>query len=191
MRLYVETAEMFKLAESSSLNINDETFTEIYNTYWEKVFTICYKNTDDLEVAKELVQDIFKSLWERRDTLEINTSYERYLLRAAKLKVFEYIRNKQLRAQHLRCVAEHSQKHSNITEDTIMQRSLSETLEMLVERLPQHCRQIFQMRHQRGLTNREIAGLLTISERTVEYHWANALKLLKKKLDGKYNADLS
>lgn len=191
MRPYAETTEMSEVAESLSLTINEATFTEIYNKYWEKVFAICYRNTDDLEIAKELVQEIFKSLWERRHTLEINTSYERYLLRSAKLKVFEHIRNKQLRAQHLKCVAQHSQKHSNITEDTVMQRSLSETLEQLVERLPLHCRRIFQMRHQKGMTNREIAGRLTISERTVEYHMANALKLLKTKLGRNYNSDLS
>src|SRR5690606_6227853 len=93
--------EMLEIAESPSLTINETTFTEIYNNYWEKVFTICYKHTDDLEVAKELVQDIFKSLWERRHSLEINTSYERYLLRSAKLKVFEHIRNKQLRSRNV------------------------------------------------------------------------------------------
>lgn len=101
MPQHAEIIEMLEIAESPSLTINETTFTEIYNNYWEKVFTICYKHTDDLEVAKELVQDIFKSLWERRHSLEINTSYERYLLRSAKLKVFEHIRNKQLRSRNV------------------------------------------------------------------------------------------
>ena len=89
---------MFEIDAPLTKSINEATFTEVYNTCWEKVFAICYNHTHDVEVAKELVQEIFKSLWERRENLQINVSLERYLLRAAKLKVSEYSRNKQLRA---------------------------------------------------------------------------------------------
>ncbi|WP_437921251.1 RNA polymerase sigma-70 factor [Sphingobacterium sp. LRF_L2] len=173
-----------------TLSINESTFTEVYNTSWEKVFTICYSHTDDVEVAKELVQDIFKSLWERRETLQINSCLERYVLRAAKLKVFEHIRNKQLRAEHLKVVAKGSIKESNITEDTIMHRALSETVEHIVGKLPTHCQRIFRMSHEKGMTNKEIANQLFVSERTVEYHLANALKQLKHKL-GRYASTTS
>ncbi|NGM63354.1 RNA polymerase sigma-70 factor [Sphingobacterium sp. SGG-5] len=162
--------------------INEETFTQAYNDCWEKVFCICHKHVGDMEIAKELVQDIFKSVWERRETLYIDTCIERYLLRCAKLKVFEYIRNKQIRSEHLKYITEVQEKDSNITEDTIMHNALSETLDGLVATLPLKCQNVFRLSREKGLTNKEIAYHLIISERTVEHHLSNALKLLKSKL---------
>lgn len=103
--------------ESTAAPLDEISFTDLYNVYWENVFAICYAHVEDVEVAKEMVQDIFKSVWERRDTLAITHSVKRYLLRSAKLKVFEYIRNKQIRTTHLQRLAEEGRQRSNATED--------------------------------------------------------------------------
>ena len=68
-------------------------FEKCYNLYWEKVYAVCYNNILKIELAQGMTQDIFKSIWERRDTLQIK-NMEHYLVRSAKMKVFEYFRNK-------------------------------------------------------------------------------------------------
>ncbi|WP_229207903.1 RNA polymerase sigma-70 factor [Dyadobacter beijingensis] len=162
--------------------MNDSSFTNIYNEYWEKVFVVCYSNLKDVEVAKELTQEIFKSIWERRHQLVFTESVERYLVRSAKLKVFEYIRNKQIRVAHLRNIATANTGHANVTEDLVMHQHLSDRLKALIDGLPGHCQRVFRMSREQGMTNKEIAGILVISERTVEYHLSNALRLLRSGL---------
>src|SRR5258708_29149835 len=69
---------------------NDAAFTEIYNLYWKKLFTVAAnKLNHDLKLAEELVQDIFLDLWRRRETLEIKTSLSLYLAAAMKYKIIE------------------------------------------------------------------------------------------------------
>lgn len=162
--------------------MNEATFTHIYELYWEKVYTVCYSNLEDSELAREMVQDIFKSLWERRSSLEITQSAERYLLRAAKLKVFEYIRNTRIRSAHMATIANRQHAQSNTTENDVLHSCLSQKLNVLVDTLPTEGRRIFAMSREMGLSNKEIAASLSVSERKVEYQLTKALSFLKSNL---------
>ena len=162
--------------------IDENSFREIYNLYWEKVFSVCYSNLGETEAAKGMVQEIFKSLWERKEELVITQSVERYLVRSAKFKVFEFIRNKKIREQHLENIIASQTTSINYTENEVMVRSLSERISTLIESLPAQCRRVFKMSREQGLSNKEIASDLLISERAVEYHISKAVTSLKSSL---------
>ena len=147
---------------------------------------MCYHSTDDLEMAREMTQDIFKSIWERRESLEIEKSYERYLVRSAKLKVAEYFRNQSIRKNHFEQATRDFCKSSNCTEHDVAYSILVEELDLLVDQLPCQCRNVFKMSRNQGMTNKEIAEKLQVTERAVEYHISKALTFLKKELLG-YN----
>ena len=167
---------------SQSFKISESSFKEIYNAYWDKVYSVCYANLRDVEVSKGMVQEIFKSLWERKDELEITQSVEHYLLRSAKLKVFEYIRNKKTRQIHLAEIGNSQPRHLNVTENDVSFNGLLDKLGSLIEILPTQCRRVFKMSREQGLSNKEIATSLMISERAVEYHISRALTSLKSGL---------
>ncbi|MBE9463320.1 RNA polymerase sigma-70 factor [Dyadobacter subterraneus] len=168
--------------EKISFKIDEDSFKEIYNLYWEKVFSVCYANLGETEPAKGMVQEIFKSLWERKDELEINQSVERYLVRSAKFKVFEYIRNKKIREQHHEIIVASQVSSLNYTENEVLVSSLKERITSLIDTLPSQCRKVFKMSREQGLSNKEIASDLLISERAVEYHISKAVTSLKSHL---------
>ena len=51
-----------------------------------------------------------------------------------------------------------------------------------IEKLPTQCKKIFKLNRFEHLKYKEIAVLLRLSERTVENHIANALRVLRKAL---------
>ncbi len=159
-----------------------EDFKSVYDTYWEKVYAVCYNNMHKVELSQEMTQDIFMSLWEKKDTLKIVISIEHYLIRAAKNKVSEHIRNKTIRSKHLNCALQDYCSESNCTEEDIAFSELVEALGMLVEQLPCRCREVFKLSREKGLTNRQIAEQFQISERAVEYHISKAIGFLKENM---------
>ncbi|GAB3250998.1 RNA polymerase sigma-70 factor [Larkinella harenae] len=167
---------------TTTFKIDEQSFRDIYGRHWESVFAVCYNNLRDAEVSKGMVQDIFKSLWERRDELEITVSIERYLLRSAKFKVFEYLRNSKIRQEYTQEAISRAYTADNGTENDIFYNSLKEKINGLVETLPCQCRNVFKMSREQGLSNKEIAISLLISERAVEYHITRALSTLRANL---------
>jgi len=163
------------------LYIDEESFEKAYNLYWEKVYAVCYNNIKETEPAREMVQDIFKSLWERRDQLELE-NIKHYLIRAAKFKTFEYIRNKACRQKHICLNLQGKQQFTNCTEEHILFNSLKEKINLLIDTLPCQCKRVYKMSRDQGLANKEIAMNLLITERAVEYHISKATSMLKIKL---------
>ena len=170
------------ISNTNPFRVDEQSFRQIYLLHWDKVFAVCYNNLRETEVAKGMVQEIFKSLWERKDELEITSSVEHYLLRSAKFKVFEYIRNNRGQQQHTQKALANYCNHTHCTENEIMYNSLKSQVDVLVDTLPCQCKNVFKMSREQGLTNKEIASSLLISERAVEYHISRALTTLKANL---------
>jgi len=166
---------------SNPVRIDKETFETAYHLYWEKVYAVCYNQIREVEPARGMVQDIFRSLWERRDTLKLD-KIDHYLIRSAKFKAFEYLRNKVSRQKHMGLKMHEDCFSSNCTEERILYNSLQEKVSGLVETLPCQCKRVYKMSREDGLANREIASILLISERAVEYHITKATSMLKLKL---------
>ena len=76
---------------------DESAFTEIYNRYWDKLYFIAYKLLKDTASAEEIVQEVFLSLWKKRDTLIIQ-SLPQYLAAMARYAVYRHCaKEKQLK----------------------------------------------------------------------------------------------
>lgn len=158
----------------------EENFENIFRLWGPKVYAVCMHHIQNRELVRDMVQDIFKSLWERRESLTISGSLEHYLTRAAKLKVLEYFRNETLRRENLKKHFVFSEE-DNSTVCEIYFTDLVNNMWKELRHLPDKTQQIFRHSREKGLSNKEIAFNMHISEKTVEYHISRALDFLRKK----------
>ena len=82
----------------NSMSEGDESaFQEIYRRYWYKLYTVANRKSGSEEDAEEIVQDIFISLWNRRDSIQITTTLNAYLAVSVKYRVIKILakRNQQ------------------------------------------------------------------------------------------------
>ncbi len=74
-----------------------EKFNEIYHSLYRLIFTYCYERTNKNRAdAEDIAQNVFLTLWLNFDVLNSNANidYRSWLLKTAKLKLYEYYRNK-------------------------------------------------------------------------------------------------
>ncbi|WP_437919459.1 RNA polymerase sigma-70 factor [Sphingobacterium sp. LRF_L2] len=158
------------------ISISEKTFEQLFQEYWQRMYVFALKTTDNEDDSKEIVQDVFKSLWERRESLSIRDA-DRYLLRSVKLRALEFIRNKATRQRHHNIILDRSA--TDYEDQHIQIKELNLKLQRIIESLPKQCKNVFKMSREEGLSNKEIAKTLLISERAVEYHISKALLTLR------------
>nr|WP_295929011.1 RNA polymerase sigma-70 factor [uncultured Dyadobacter sp.] len=166
------------------MQLSDESvFERVFLDYWEKMFNICFHFTRDADVSEELVQEIFRSVWERRESLGLRGEIGPYLTRAARLKSFEHLRNAAIRERNLAAIRDVTSPAVNYTENTVHYNALIEQIHHVVNALPEQCRKVFRLSREHGMNNKQIAHSLAISEKTVENQLTKALRVLRLHLD--------
>lgn len=151
-------------------------FKIIYKLYWIKLYNIAFYYTQSGQDAEDIVQDVFISLWTRRQKLEIKCPIENYLVRCAKYTAFFYLKIKYRNALMRQKVP--ITEITNATEEYISYKDLQNYILSLFEKTSVKTKEIFFLSRYDGLTYPEIAGKLDISIKTVEYHISKALKML-------------
>lgn len=154
-------------------------FSIIYNTYWNPLLAIAYRLTQDKEQSEEIVQEVFISLWRRRNEVDI-VSLPNYLATAVKFATFKAIHRTRRHQELMHQSVPESQLQ--LDEEAVDAKFLKEYLDGIVETMPEKCRLVFRMSREDQKTNKEISGELEISEKAVEAHITKALKILKVSL---------
>lgn len=157
-----------------------EAFTEIYSRYWKKLLLIAWNHAADMVAAEDLVQEVFISLWENRNKIDVN-NIEAYLVTAIKFSIFKKYR-RELRRKEL---AQQNYRFTDMEagEEKLDGLFLKEFIDGLVEQLPERCKLVFKYSRELGMKNADIARELDITEKAVEANLTRALKIIRGGLE--------
>ena len=159
---------------------NEPAFNELYDRFWESLFTKAYNFLREEEAAKDCVQDVFIWLWQHRHSVRIE-NVNHYLHQAARLQAI-----KALKEQKKVISLDDRLTHFTgliLQDDTLGYKELKEILFKIISGLPADQQEIFLLNREQGLTYKEIAEQRNISVKTVEKKMSLALKQLRPGLD--------
>ncbi|HEY9560441.1 MAG TPA: RNA polymerase sigma-70 factor [Anseongella sp.] len=166
-------------------------FTEIYDRYWGILYLHAWKMLRDETVAKDVVQEIFISLWIKSEVLKVTDSLNAYLFKAVRNKVLNLIRNNKVRTDYTGLFSLYIEKHRNTTLEHLHEKELLEAIEEGIRSLPEKMRQVFELSRKEYLSHRQIAKQLNISEKTVKRQVSNALQILRTQINRPENLILT
>lgn len=159
-------------------------FRHLFYQYADSLERFITYYIHDREKSQDLVLDIFTYIWENRQNFVIKLTLKAYLFQAARNKSFTYIRDKKIPV-YLEEM-EGMEIVQNYDSELELQ-ELHHLIEEAVSLLPDKCREIFRKSREENLTNKEIAGQLHISEKTVEGQITIALKKIRIHLGDSYS----
>jgi len=170
--------------ELSALLTNGDhrAYKQIYTRYSRLLFTYAMNKLRDEEQAKDIIQEFFAELWDKRETTVFNTTISGYFFSAINNRIINYFLRENVKLKFVSYVAENLPGIEANTDHLIRENQLMDLIEKEIQALPPKMRIVFEMSRKQHLIYKEIAETLDISERTVENQISNALFRLRAKL---------
>lgn len=163
---------------------DEAAFTAIYERYWKEVFGHAYKRLQETSAAEDVIQNVFVSIWQRRDQADIR-NLRSYLYGAVRYQVFRQV-DQSGRYVHFFDPFEAMMISPVRSDHNIIRDDLSKILLAWIDTLPRKRREIFVLHYQDQLSVPEIAVRLGITRKTVYNQLNNSVKDLKWKLTQYY-----
>ena len=169
------------MAAASIQPLTSQLLKALFEAHYTSLVRTAFRFLNNIPAAEDLVQEIFCTLWEKRDQLQIE-SYEGYLRRAVYNRCITTIKNSKantftdIEEETFPVAAYHT------TDQTLLAKETKTKIDAAINSLPTACRTIFILSRFENLSNKEIAKQLDLSPKTVENQMTKALRILKAAL---------
>jgi len=157
-------------------------FSSLFERHWERLYSTAFSYLKDREKSEEITHDIFLNLWQKRETLTIQ-SFSAYIRAAARYHVYKELKKrKALAIFYTDELTETGEAMANQGEERLIYQDAERHVDNSLQSLPARCQEIYFMSRKEHLTNEEIANRLGISKRTVENQLTVALRHIRVQL---------
>lgn len=157
-------------------------FEQVFRQHYQPLCNYVFSIIKDLDEAEEVVQTVFYTIWNKRESLEISVSLKSYLYRAAHNDCLNRLKHQKIKKNY---AGDYLKTAEHATEDaskTLQAKELNKKIQEAIDALPEQCRIVFKLSRFENLKYSEIAAQLDISVKTVENHMGKALKVLRERL---------
>lgn len=161
---------------------DEKGFSEIYERYWALLYRHAYKLLKDETQAQDIVQEVFVNLWDKIDSLDLQSSVNAYLYAAVRNKVLNVIQREKYQRRYMDSIIHFIERSEAVTDHKLREKMLQEKIEKEVAHLPEKMRHVFEMSRVHHLSYKEIAQELHLSDKTVKKQVSNAIRILRFKL---------
>lgn len=152
----------------------------VFREYYQPLVRYGHTFLRDSAETEDVVQQVFVSLWEKREQTDIHTSIRSVLYASVRNACLNKLKHQKVRDAYATEV-KHTQTDEDVS-DSAQLNELNQRIEEAISDLPEQCARIFRMSRFEQLRYQEIADQLGISVKTVENQMGKALKRVRESL---------
>jgi len=174
----ISDIELFEQVKGGDIRAYEVLFKKYYQAL------VNYANTllRDLEESEEMVQAVMVKIWTKRTELTIHTTVQAYLYRSVNNTCMNRIRHLKVRQQHEAEVMYTETNAYQHTAEEVISKELTQKIQHSLDKLPERCREVFELSRFEGKTYKEIAESLGVGVKAVEKQMGKALQIMRKEL---------
>lgn len=162
---------------------DDAAFEAMFSAYGIRLCAFAFRWTRSRAAAEEIVQEVFLNIWMNHEKFEPAGTVKTYLFRAVKNRVVNYERHRRIEEKYEEVIGLSDELQESPAVDVqVGDKEMRVAVVNAIETIPDRAREIFLLNREQGLSYTEIAGLLGITVKTVEYHMARSFAHLRAAL---------
>jgi RNA polymerase sigma-70 factor (ECF subfamily) len=158
------------------------TFERVFTAWYEPLVRFAYAYVKSHEVAEEVVQDVFLTIWETRAALDVRGPIAHYLYRAVKNRALNVKRRWEVEDRWQTMAAHEGGATAPGADVRVRESELADAIRRVIGRLPARCRAVYVMSREQHMRHAEIAVVLGITPKAVDQHLWRAMKALRRHL---------
>ena len=163
-------------------NLDEKTIETLFRELFTGLVQFAAGYVKDGEVAREIVQEAFVNLWEKRDTIDLSKPVKAYLSTSVRNRCLNYLRDNRKFSSSLLVLENLPGEPVYGQSDRLVETDLKEQIGKAIAELPEKCREVFLLSRNRNMKYQEIASHLGISVKTDETQMSKALQHLRLRL---------
>jgi len=154
-------------------------FARLYELYSRPLYLNLLKLLKSEQLAEEILQSIFFTVWEKRETITINHSIKGYLFRVAENKVHDFFRKLKRDRKLYDYILGKSLEEYEDVEIKILHSEETALLNKAIENLPPQRKEVFYLCKMEGKSYLEVSRRLGISASTINDHIVKANRAVR------------
>ena len=155
---------------------------EIFDLLYTPLCLFSQKIVGGIDIAEDIVQDVFISFWENRNYLKVKSNLSSYLYKTVRNRSLNYVRDNKIKTTEW--IDEYENIYSDITDKNDLKEELLNKIEAAINELPPGSRKVFKSVVMDGLSYKAAAEHHKISINTIKSQLKRATRMLSEKLDG-------
>ncbi len=161
---------------------SDEAFRQLFEKYWEDLYRMAYRRLASPEDIKDILQDVFLSLWKNIDQVNADESLGGYLYTSLRNRIFNFFEKRQNRLNCLMKQPLNPVESEEIIWNRFNTEEIQKFIALQVAAMPPKMKRIYLLSKKEQLTISEIAELLNLSPQTVKNQLHRAFERMRHNL---------
>jgi RNA polymerase sigma-70 factor, ECF subfamily len=158
---------------------DEQTLELLFRSHYKGLCMFAISYVKQEETAREIVQDSFVSLWEKRHTIDLSKAVKSYLSTTVRNKCLNHLRDHKKFSKDLFSLDNLAEETGYVQPDKLVEREILDKIAVAIDGLPEKCREIFVLNRYQNLKYMQIADKLHISVKTVETQMSKALQHMR------------
>jgi len=159
-------------------------FGKLFRKYEHPLHRLALKVIKSNQMSRDIVQNVFFKLWERRSQIRNIENIEAWLYRVTKNELIDFLRKTAADDRLREGLWREMQFSIKSTEQAIDAKECNNMIYRAVDQLPPQRRLVYTLNRDKGLSYQEIAEELSISRHTVKNQLSLALRFIHRFLSG-------